>query len=126
MVPVVHDGDRKSLWQIAAESRELAEQAVKGDISPDALAGGTFTVSNLGTLGITSFTPIIYTPQVAILGVGSVELKPVRRDGEVQFVEHVGLSLTCDHRVVDGAPGARFLKDVVSAIEGFDLVCALG
>ena len=92
---------------------------------PDDLSGGTFTVSNLGTYGIESFSPILNPPQVAILGVNTIELKPVRRNGAVEFVEHIGLSLTCDHQVIDGAPGARFLKTVKEQIENIESIAGL-
>src|SRR5664280_3816146 len=97
--------------------RELTGQAVKGAISVDDLSGATFTVSNLGGLGIESFTPLLNPPQVAILGVDSIQLKPVRREGRIEFIDAIGLSITFDHQVIDGAPGARFLRVVKEKIE---------
>jgi pyruvate dehydrogenase E2 component (dihydrolipoamide acetyltransferase) len=91
---------------------------------PDELSGGTFTVTNLGALGIESFTPIVNPPQVAILGVGNVNLKAVDVDGEVQHIPHVSLSLTLDHRALDGAPAARFLQAFTRALADFDLLLA--
>ena len=82
--------------------------------------GATFTVSNLGSLGIESFTPLLNPPQVAILGVDAIQLKPVRRNGKLEFIDAIGLSLTCDHQVIDGAPGARFLKVVKEKIENVE------
>ncbi len=126
MVPVVPNSEQLSLKELSAQMKILARQAIEGKISPDSLQGGTFTISNLGSLGITSFTPVINTPQVAILGVGGIQLKPVRQNGEVAFVEHIEFSLTCNHQVIDGAPGARFLQTLTKIVENFDLICAAG
>ena len=112
MVPVVRDAHKMTVAELALRMKELAKQAVAGTVPVDDLSGATFTVSNLGGLGIESFTPVINPPQVAILGVDAIQLKPVRRADAVVFLDYVGLSLTCDHQVVDGAPGARFLKAV--------------
>lgn len=120
MVPVVKNADKMSIAELAARIKELAGQAVEGKISPDDLSGGTFTVSNLGSFGVTTFTPIINYPQVAILGVGSIELRPLRRDGQVVFEEHMIFSLTSDHQIVDGAPAARFLQTVIKKVEGIE------
>jgi pyruvate dehydrogenase E2 component (dihydrolipoamide acetyltransferase) len=87
--------------------------------------GGTFTVTNLGSFGIESFTPVLNPPQVAILGVGNVNLKPVEVEGEVQFIPHLGLSLTINHQVVDGAPAARFLQALAQGLAQFELLLAL-
>jgi pyruvate dehydrogenase E2 component (dihydrolipoamide acetyltransferase) len=120
MVPVVRNCEKLSLAELSARVKELAKRAVAGGIGADDLTGGTFTISNLGNLGIQSFTPILNPPQVAILGVDAIELKAVRREGRVEFVDHIGLSLTCDHQIIDGAPGARFLKVVREKIENFE------
>jgi pyruvate dehydrogenase E2 component (dihydrolipoamide acetyltransferase) len=117
MVPVVRNANALTAAQLAARMKELTAQAVKGTISPDDLSGATFTVSNLGAFGVESFTPLINPPQVAILGVGAIQLRAVRRNGSFAFVDAIGLSLTCDHQVVDGAPGARFLQVVKQKIE---------
>ena len=109
LAPVIRNAQSLSLVELAARARELAAAATAGAIAADDLAGATFTVSNLGGLGIESFTPILNPPQVGILGVEAIRLQPVRRGGEVDFIDHIGLSLTCDHQVIDGAPGARFL-----------------
>ena len=124
-VPVIHDSQRLTLRQLAAEIKRLTAHAIEGSLAPDDLTGGTFTVSNLGTYGIESFSPILNPPQVAILGVNAIQLKPVRRDGTVEFVEHIGLSLTCDHQVIDGAPAARFLRTVRERIENIESIAAL-
>jgi pyruvate dehydrogenase E2 component (dihydrolipoamide acetyltransferase) len=125
LVPVVKEAGKLSLAELAVRIKDLSRQALDGAISPDDLAGGTFTVSNLGVYGIESFSPILNPPQVAILGVNSIELKAVRRDGAVVFVEHIGLSLTCDHQVIDGAPGARFLKTCREQIENVEAIAGL-
>lgn len=129
MVPVIRDADRLNLAQISAEAKRLATACQQGTINPDELAGSTFTVTNLGALGIESFTPVINIPEVAILGVCGIELKPIlsessadtRSAGEVTFVPHIGLSLTIDHQAVDGAPAARFLKALCEMIGQIDL-----
>jgi pyruvate dehydrogenase E2 component (dihydrolipoamide acetyltransferase) len=125
VAPVVRDAHTLSIAGLAARVKELTEQAVQGTIAPDALSGGTFTISNLGGLGIESFTPVINLPQVAILGVGSIQLKPVRRDGLVEFVDSIGLSLTCDHQAIDGAPGARFLRTLRGKIENVEEISGI-
>jgi pyruvate dehydrogenase E2 component (dihydrolipoamide acetyltransferase) len=127
MVPVIRNAQGLTLGQLAQATKALAKAAQEGKISPDDLAGGSFTVSNLGVFGISSFTPVINAPQVAILGVCGLELKPVRRaTGQVEFAEHIGLSLTLDHRVIDGAPGAKFLQALREILESFDLVAVAG
>jgi pyruvate dehydrogenase E2 component (dihydrolipoamide acetyltransferase) len=125
LVPVVRNCQKLSLAELSLEVKRLAQAAADGTISPDELSGGTFTVSNLGSLGIESFTPILNPPQVALLGVNAIELKPVRGEGGVVFVEHIGLSLTCDHQVIDGAAGARFLRLLAEKIERIDALCGL-
>jgi pyruvate dehydrogenase E2 component (dihydrolipoamide acetyltransferase) len=125
LVPVVHDAHMLAVDELAARMQELAAQAVAGTIAPDDLSGATFTVSNLGGLGIESFTPLLNPPQVAILGVGGIQVKPVRRGGQVEFIDAIGLSLTCDHQVIDGAPGARFLQVLKSKIEDVESLCGM-
>jgi pyruvate dehydrogenase E2 component (dihydrolipoamide acetyltransferase) len=125
LVPVIRNASARSLRQIAAESSRLAQACQSGAISPDALSGGTFTVTNLGPFGIESFTPIVNAPQVAILGVGNVNLRPVEDEGGVVHVPHLGLSLTIDHQIVDGAPGARFLQALARNIAQIELSLAL-
>ena len=122
LVPVVKDCRNLSLEELSARIKTLTKEAVEGTISPDDLSGGTFTVSNLGSFGIESFTPILNPPQVALLGVNSIQLKPVRMEGQIEFIEHIGLSLTCDHQVIDGAPGARFLAILREQIENIESV----
>ena len=132
VVPVINAAHQLSIAGLAARAHELAAATQAGSISPDLLQGGTFTVTNLGALGVESFTPILNLPQVAILGVGALVLKPVAADltqpgppQEVSYRRHLGLSLTIDHRVVDGAPAARFLQALAAAIADIDLLAAL-
>jgi pyruvate dehydrogenase E2 component (dihydrolipoamide acetyltransferase) len=105
--------------------RRLSSASQEGKISPEALSGGTFTVSNLGSLGIESFTPILNPPQVGILGVGDIHLRPVENEGAVEFQPRVGLSLTINHQVVDGAPGAHFLQRLTAWLAEIDLLLAV-
>lgn len=121
LVPVVRDAHRLSLKALSDETTRLQVAIKAGTIAPGDLQGGTFTVSNLGALGIESFTPIINLPQVAILGVGRIDLRPVQIDAAIDFIPHLALSLTIDHQAVDGAPGARFLRALVHALENIDL-----
>jgi pyruvate dehydrogenase E2 component (dihydrolipoamide acetyltransferase) len=125
MVPVVRDADKLSAADLAARMKALTAAAVQGNIALDDLAGATFTVSNLGGLGIESFTPLLNPPQVAILGVDAIAVKPVRRDGGIEFLDFIGLSLTCDHQAVDGAPGARFLQVLKRNIENVETLCTI-
>jgi pyruvate dehydrogenase E2 component (dihydrolipoamide acetyltransferase) len=98
---------------------------MEGKAQPDDLTGGTFTVTNLGAMGIDTFTPVINVPEVAILGVGGISMRAVEdADGDMVFVPHIGLSLTIDHQAVDGAPGARFLKALCDNIASIDLLMA--
>ena len=122
LVPTLYAAETKSLGQIAAETKTLAKSAIDGSINPDLLQGGTFTISNLGLFGIESFTPVINPPQVALLGVCAITERIRTVDGQITAYPAMGLSLTYDHRAVDGAPASRFLKDLVTALEHFDLL----
>lgn len=124
MVPTIFNADRKSLNEISKEVKELAEQCRKGSINPDYLKGGTFTVTNLGTLDVEHFTPILNPPQTGILGICSIILRPRMVSGGYEYYPAMGLSLTFDHRAVDGAPAARFLKDLKRNLENFSLLLA--
>lgn len=112
LVPVVRDADKKGLGEIAKQARELTEQARTGKISPDALRGGTFTITNLGAFEVDAFTPIVNLPETAILGIGRIALKPAAYQGQLTLRQMVTLSLSFDHRLVDGAPAARFLQEI--------------
>jgi pyruvate dehydrogenase E2 component (dihydrolipoamide acetyltransferase) len=123
LVPVVRDAHRLTVGELAAAMKDLAARALEGTLSPDDLSGATFTISNLGSLGIESFTPILNPPQVAILGVDALQVKPARRGERIEFIDFIGLSLTCDHQAIDGAPGARFLRAVAEKIEKVESIC---
>ncbi|MBE3127820.1 MAG: 2-oxo acid dehydrogenase subunit E2 [Candidatus Atribacteria bacterium] len=121
MVPVIHNAHLLSLKEISEEARRLSTACQEETVLPDELKGGTFTVTNLGTMGIESFTPILNVPQVAILGICSISLKPIMKDNEIKFIPHIGLSLTFDHRAIDGAPAAKFLQELNRLIANFNL-----
>ncbi|HOB09242.1 MAG: dihydrolipoamide acetyltransferase family protein [Limnochordia bacterium] len=124
MVPTLFDANRKSLDELARQAKRLISQAKSGSVNPDELQGGTFTVTNLGTLGIESFTPILNPPQTGILGVCAVDYKVKPVDGEYVHYPAMALSLTIDHRAVDGAPAARFLQELKQNLENFPLLLA--
>jgi pyruvate dehydrogenase E2 component (dihydrolipoamide acetyltransferase) len=117
LVPVIRDADRKGLGNLATELNQTAAKTREGRISPADMEGGTFTISNLGGIGGTAFTPIVYAPQVAILGVSRAAMEPVWDGNEFQPRLMMPLSLSYDHRVVDGADGARFLRWLCEALE---------
>ena len=122
LVPVIRDVQAKRLVDVAEEARRLVEQAHSGQISPDDLQGGTFTITSLGIYDIDAFTPIINLPECAVLGIGSIRPRPmVADDGQLVARETVALSLAFDHRVVDGAPAARFLQRVKELVEQPDV-----
>jgi pyruvate dehydrogenase E2 component (dihydrolipoamide acetyltransferase) len=125
LVPVIRDAGRKGLHAFAAEFRTLVERARAGKSLPDDLTGGTFTITNLGMYDIDAFTPIINLPEAAILGAGRILPKPVVRDGQVVARQMWTLSLTFDHRLVDGAPAARFLQRVKQLVENPFLLLAM-
>ena len=116
IVPVIHNADKKALKEIAQEARSLAEKARAGKLALEEVSGGTFTVSNLGMYGIDGFTPILNTPQTGILGVGRIVEKPVVYHGEIAKRSVMVLSLTFDHRVIDGAPAGAFLQTVADLL----------
>lgn len=117
LVPVVRDADRKSVTQIAADIQVLAEKARARKLSLDDMSGGSMSISNLGGIGGTAFTPIVNWPEVAILGVSRGAVEPVWRDGKFEPRQMLPLSLSYDHRLIDGADGIRFLRWVVDALE---------
>ena len=117
ITPVIRNADQKTLAQIATEARDLASRTREGRARPEDVTGGTFTVSNLGAYDVDAFTPIINPPQVAILGVGRVVEKPIILQGEIAKGAMMYLSLTFDHRVVDGAPAAEFLQKLKGYLE---------
>ena len=117
LVPVIHGADRLTLAEIAAARADLVSRARDAKLQQADLEGGTFTVSNLGMYGVEQFVAVLNPPQVAILAVGAVEEKPVVRDGEITARPLMSLTLTCDHRAVDGADAADFLRTVRSMLE---------
>ncbi|MCI2062762.1 MAG: 2-oxo acid dehydrogenase subunit E2 [Eubacteriaceae bacterium] len=117
IVPVVDDADSRSLEDVSAQVKQMAADAREGKLNPDRLQGGTFTISNLGMYGIETFTPIINQPQVAILGVNAMIDTPVVIDGEITVRPIMALSLTADHRAVDGSKAAEFLQYLKSRME---------
>jgi len=122
LVPTLRFADTLTLRDFATSSKQLANDAIGGSISPDLLGGATFTVSNLGAFGIESFTPLLNVPQVAILGVDAIFPRAViNADGSVGAEQRIGFSLTADHRVIDGADAARYLKDLCAAVADIDL-----
>jgi pyruvate dehydrogenase E2 component (dihydrolipoamide acetyltransferase) len=124
LAPVIRNVDRKGLRQIAEEMKDLTERARAGLCTPDELRGSTFTLTNLGMFGIDAFTPLINLPECAILGVGRIKAQPVVVEGAVVGREMVWLSLTFDHRLVDGGPAARFLQRMAQLIERPHLLIA--
>ncbi|HEX8716875.1 MAG TPA: pyruvate dehydrogenase complex dihydrolipoamide acetyltransferase [Gemmatimonadaceae bacterium] len=117
ITPVIFDADRKGLLQIARESRALVERARARRLTPDEYTGSTFSVSNLGMFGIDQFTAIINPPEAGIIAVGAVEDKPVVVNGAVAVRKRLRLTMSCDHRVIDGALGARFLQALRTMLE---------
>lgn len=124
MVPVIKNADKKSLAEISAEVKSLAKQAQSGSLSPDLMSGGTFTVSNLGAFGVESFTPVINPPQTGILGVDNIIQRVREVNGEIKVYPAMGLSLTYDHRAIDGAPASRFVQELCKVLEGFTMLLA--
>ena len=122
MVPVIRDAAGLRVRELSASAADLAERCRDGSITPAELSGGTFTVSNLGSFGVESFTPILNPPQAAILGVGAVTWRPI---GEQEVQQQIALSLTIDHRLIDGAPAARFLQTLCARIAELDVLLAL-
>jgi pyruvate dehydrogenase E2 component (dihydrolipoamide acetyltransferase) len=116
LVPVIRDVDKKSVFQIAAEMQDLIERGRAGKLQPDELKGSTFTASNQGSVGGLFFTPVINHPEVAILGVGATQERPVVRDGQVVVRSMAYLALSFDHRITDGAPATRFLSRVIELL----------
>ena len=117
IVPSIMDCANRSLMDIAAASKDLAERARGGTLHPQEYTGGTFAISNLGMFDVSSFVAIIYPPQTAVLAVGTVQKRPVVRDDEIAIAQMMTATLSCDHRVVDGAEAARFIVEVKHHLE---------
>ena len=112
ITPVIFDADRKSVGQISSEAKALAGLARQRKLTPEQYTGSTFSVSNLGMFGIDQFTAIINPPEAGILAIGGVEAKAVVIDGEIEVRQRMRVTMSCDHRVIDGATGAKFLQTV--------------
>ena len=120
IVPVIRNVDKKNMLELSKELNVIAEKTRQRKVGVEELQGGSFTISNLGSIGGTHFTPIVNKPEVAILGVGRGVLKPVVRDGKIEQRLMLPLCLSYDHRVVDGGDGARFIAGLVSGLEKFN------
>jgi len=125
MTPVIRNANRRDLSSLTAEARRLANACREDYITPNELAGSTFTVTNLGALGIESFTPVLNAPEVGVLGIGAITNSPVETKTGIGIEKRIGLSLTIDHQAVDGAPGARFLAHLVRVLTKLELVALL-
>jgi pyruvate dehydrogenase E2 component (dihydrolipoamide acetyltransferase) len=124
MVPTLFNANLKSLNEISSQVKALAKECQSGSINPDLLKDGSFTVTNLGTLDIESFTPILNAPQTGILGVNNITQRAKEVDGEIVFYPAMGLSLTFDHRAIDGAPAGKFLQALKYNLENFSCLLA--
>ena len=125
MVPTVFDAQRLTLSELAKQAKTLAVDCQSGKANPDVLRGASFTISNIGPTGIESFTPVINPPQTAILGVCSLTKRVKEKDGAPVFYPCIPISLTIDHRAVDGAPAAKFLSELVRNLENFNLLLTI-
>ena len=117
ITPVIRNAHLKSLREIAAESRDLVERARARKLKPDEYTGGTFSVSNLGMLDIDHFTAVINPPEAGILAIGAITRQPAEHDGAIALRRRMRVTMSCDHRVIDGATGARFLQTVKRMLE---------
>jgi len=117
ITPVLFDADRMTLWDISGKARDLAKRARERKLTPEEYTGSTFSVSNLGMFGIDQFTAIINPPEAGILAIGGVEEKPIVADGQLEVRQRMRVTMSCDHRVIDGATGAKFLQTVRRYIE---------
>ena len=124
LVPTLKYVNKMSLNEISVNAKSLIKEAQGGTINPDKLQGASFTITNLGSLGVESFTPVINPPQTGILGVCGLTTKVKEVGGELKAYQAMGLSLTFDHRALDGAPAAKFLKALCNNLENFDLLLA--
>jgi len=126
VVPVIHQADQKSIFELAMEIAELADKARAGKLSHDEISGGTFTITNVGSVGGLFTFPVVNWPEVGILGTHSIQPRPVVRDGQIVVREMTYLSISFDHRVVDGAIAAQFVKDVAAALSAPDVLLMEG
>jgi pyruvate dehydrogenase E2 component (dihydrolipoamide acetyltransferase) len=122
LVPTLFGADTMTLSEIAIKSKKLSQDAIDGKLAPEFLTGGSFTISNVGTMGIESFTPVVNPPQTGILGVNTLETRiKLGKEGEIIPYTAMALSLSYDHRALDGAPASRFLKDLKDYLENFSV-----
>ncbi len=126
MVPVLRDANKKSLLEISNETKALAAACQSGAIDPDLLSGGSFTVSNLGAFEVEHFTPIINPPQTGVLGVNTIQQRVRETDGKIEVYNAMSISLTYDHRALDGAPASRFLRDLKRNLENIQMLLGGG
>jgi len=126
VVPVIHDADAKTIFELAAEIAQLADKARTGKLAHDEISGGTFTITNVGSVGGLFTFPVINYPEVGILGTHSIVERPVVRDGQIVIRQMMYLSISFDHRVVDGAVAALFVKDVAESLAHPDLMLMEG
>jgi len=117
LTPVIRSADVKTLGQIAAEAQDLAKRARDRKLKPEDMTGSTFSVSNLGMLGIKEFTAIINPPEAAILAVGTVRKEPVVKEDKIVIGQRMAITLSCDHRVIDGALGAKLVAAIIAILE---------
>ena len=117
VVPVIRDADRRSVQEIAQSRADLVARARAGKLTREDMDGGTFTISNLGMFGVEQFVAVLNPPQVAILAVGAIKEAPVVVDGEIDIAPLMQVTLTCDHRAIDGSDGADFLRTFVALVE---------
>jgi pyruvate dehydrogenase E2 component (dihydrolipoamide acetyltransferase) len=122
MIPVLKNAEYLSLEEMSLEARRLSSACLEGNVFPDDLENGTFTVTNLGALGIENFTPILNFPQVGILGIGNINLKPVVVNSKVEFISHIGLSLTVNRQTVKDSSASRFLCSFSQQVSKIDSV----
>ena len=122
LVPVVKHADRKSIFAISKEINELAEKARNGKLTPDEMKGASSTISNIGSAGGQWFTPVINYPEVAILGIGRIAEKPIVRDGEIVIAPVLAVSLSFDHRIVDGATAQNALNQIKRLLNNPQLI----
>ena len=121
MVPVIHGAEHLSLAEVAAARADVVGRAREGGLRREDIEGGTFTISNLGMFGLDQFAAVLNPPQAAILAVGASQERPVVRDGQIVARPTMTMTLTCDHRAVDGAPAAEFLETVKAMLEDLSL-----
>ena len=120
IVPTIFNADQMTLLELSMEAKRLAAEARDGKLSPDYMTGATFTISNIGSFGCEAFTPVINPPQTGILGVCNIQTKiKSAKDGVIETYPAMGLSLTFDHRVIDGAPAARYMSELCKSLENF-------